>query len=151
MSDLVRTTICLDRADYELAKAKGLELSRIIREILHSVVTNEQNTTQDIETAKKEIDKETIKKAEAEQNINLLKVRIAQLETALTAQKEAEKTKTEASKKLLASCLQCKEPISSNDNFQMKIKTGKNVGRRVCGHCVEVFYLEKKKEWNGEN
>jgi len=149
MTNLQQAHILLEKNDMDLAKLKGIEISRFCREALHAMVT--QDILQDEDRMRKRMDEldAATHKMMLERNVLNEKVRAIERQAEiLRATQEKDQTEKETSGKL---CVVCKSFLHFQPNGIVMggsmVKQGEFTGRHVCGSCFPTAWITHRKEW----
>ena len=149
MTSLQQAHVLLEKNDMELAKLKGIEISKFCRDALHAIVTEDMH--QDIDKMKRRMDEldTSTHKMMIERNTLNEKVRAIEKQSELLRHKqENDKTEQENAGKL---CVICHSFLHFQPNGIVmggsKIHNGEFTGRYVCGSCFPNAWTEHRKEW----
>lgn len=149
MTDTKNTHVVLNTADIEIAKLKGIEISRFCREALHAMVVNDMNEgTDKIQQRLLELDA-SIHKMMIERNALNEKMKSIERQVEIARQtQDKEKQEKEMAGKL---CVICKGILRFQSNGIIasgsRIEKGEFAGRHVCGPCFGDAWITHRKEW----
>jgi len=151
-NDNYRTTIIISKADAELARLKGIEVSKLLREALHSMVNNDENLDKDQAQLETDLAHARLARAEAEQKIKVTEARLKKIEEQRVLQRQNEERIKAERDKEKGLCVMCNSLLNIRvvNGFVTggtSIKKGEHVGRYVCSSCFEQAYSQHKKEW----
>lgn len=147
-----RTTIILNKDDVELAHLKGIEVSKLLREALHTMVNNDENLDKDETQLNADLAHARLAFAEANQKIKITEARLKKIEEQRVLQRQNEDRVRAEREKEKGCCLRCKTILNIRvENGLVRgaqvIKNGEHAGRYLCPDCFPIEYETHRKEW----